>query len=272
MLHVDIEKTLGSFHLKAQLNAENETLALLGASGCGKSMTLKCIAGIEKPDRGTIMLDGRVLFDSAAHINLMPQQRRVALARILASEPQAILLDEPFSALDSYLNWELELELGELLGAFDGPILWVSHDLGECCRNCTSVCVMESGATTGIRPMQALLDSPGSLSAARLTGCKNSLPLTQEGCVRGWNLPPFAENRGAATLAVPQAALDFDGTDCRFSVLRVIPDAGHEILLLLPETADADAPILRAECPASTMAAAGQTISLSFRREKLLFF
>ena len=91
-------------------------------------MTLKCIAGIEKPDRGTITLDGRVLFDSEKHINLTPQQRRVALARILASEPQAILPDEPFSALDSYLKWELEL--GELLGAFGGLILWVSHDLG----------------------------------------------------------------------------------------------------------------------------------------------
>ena len=52
-------------------------LGLLGASGCGKSMTLKCIAGIEKPDEGRIVLDGRVLYDSAAHINLPPQQRHV---------------------------------------------------------------------------------------------------------------------------------------------------------------------------------------------------
>lgn len=146
-------------------------------------MTLKCIAGIEKPDRGTITLDGRVLFDSEKHINLTPQQRRVALARILASEPQAILLDEPFSALDSYLKWELEL--GELLGAFDGPILWVSHDLDECCRNCARVCVMENGQTGALQPMQALLDAPASVSAARLTGYKNFFPLTKDGCVDG---------------------------------------------------------------------------------------
>lgn len=52
-------------------------MALLGASGCGKSMTLKCIAGIVTPDRGRIVLGGRVLFDSEKKINLPPQQRRV---------------------------------------------------------------------------------------------------------------------------------------------------------------------------------------------------
>lgn len=153
-------------------------------------MTLKCIAGIEKPDRGTITLDGRVLFDSEKHINLTPQQRRVALTRILASEPQAILLDEPFSALDSYLKWELEL--GELLGAFDGSILWVSHELG--------------------------------------------------------------------------------GSGTPFRILRIIQDAGHAILLLQPEGAAEGSPVLRAECDAAGTYAAGQTLPVSFREEKLLFF
>lgn len=79
MLHVDIRKTLGDFHLEARFDAENETMALLGASGCGKSVTLKCIAGILRPDEGRITLDGRVLFDSAAGIDLPPQQRHVAI-------------------------------------------------------------------------------------------------------------------------------------------------------------------------------------------------
>ena len=76
---VDIEKALGDFHLKMAFEAGNETLALLGASGSGKSMTLKCIAGIEKPDRGRIVVDDVVLFDSEKHINLPPQQRHTGL-------------------------------------------------------------------------------------------------------------------------------------------------------------------------------------------------
>ena len=52
-------------------------MALLGASGCGKSVTLKCIAGIMTPDRGHIILDGETLFDSEKHINPPPQKRRV---------------------------------------------------------------------------------------------------------------------------------------------------------------------------------------------------
>ena len=78
-IYVDIEKKLGSFHLKVTFEAGNETLSLLGASGCGKSMTLKCIAGIEQPDRGRIVADDLVLFDSEQNINLPPQQRQTGL-------------------------------------------------------------------------------------------------------------------------------------------------------------------------------------------------
>lgn len=76
-LQVDIKKRLGSFTLESAFETEGGVLGLLGASGCGKSMTLKCIAGIEKPDEGRIVLDGRVLYDSAAHVNLPPQKRQV---------------------------------------------------------------------------------------------------------------------------------------------------------------------------------------------------
>lgn len=78
-LEVNITKKLEGFTLRAEFTAGSTATALLGASGCGKSMTLRCIAGIVKPDAGRIVLDGRVLFDSEQHIDLPPQQRGVGL-------------------------------------------------------------------------------------------------------------------------------------------------------------------------------------------------
>ena len=77
MLYVDIEKRLDRFTLKARFRCDHNTHALFGASGAGKSMTLKCISGIEKPDRGVIQLNDRILFDSEKRIDLPPQKRRV---------------------------------------------------------------------------------------------------------------------------------------------------------------------------------------------------
>jgi len=79
MLSVRIQKTLGDFHLDLSLDADNECCALLGASGSGKSMALKAIAGIITPDAGRITVDGEVLFDSEKRINLSPRARRVGL-------------------------------------------------------------------------------------------------------------------------------------------------------------------------------------------------
>ena len=234
-LSVEISKKVNCFTLEATFTAGNENLGLLGASGCGKSMTLKCIAGIETPDEGRIVLDDRVLFDSDQKINIPPQQRkvgylfqnyalfpnmtvaenigagvkgntdakrilikenirrffleglenkrphqlsggqqqRVALARILASEPDILMLDEPFSALDSNLKWNLEQELMELLSAFSGTTILVSHNRNEIYRFCDKVAVLNNGKIDTLSKKQELFNNPETVSAALLTGCKN---------------------------------------------------------------------------------------------------
>ena len=76
-LEVQIKKQLGRFALDIAFEHEAGVLGLLGESGCGKSITLKCIAGIMQPDAGRIVLNDRVLFDSGQKINLPPQARKV---------------------------------------------------------------------------------------------------------------------------------------------------------------------------------------------------
>lgn len=78
-LTVDIRKSYDGFALDVRLEAGSERVALLGASGCGKSCTLRCIAGVETPDEGRIVVNGTVLYDSERGINLSPQQRKCAL-------------------------------------------------------------------------------------------------------------------------------------------------------------------------------------------------
>ncbi|MBR5259949.1 MAG: ATP-binding cassette domain-containing protein [Eggerthellaceae bacterium] len=78
-LEVRIKKRFSSFTLDVDFTAKDETLGFLGASGCGKSLTLRCIAGVETPDEGRIVVNGRVFFDSEAGVNLSPQQRKTGL-------------------------------------------------------------------------------------------------------------------------------------------------------------------------------------------------
>ena len=78
-LVLDIKKRYPGFVLDMQLEASEERVALLGASGCGKSCTLRCIAGVETPDEGKIVVNGVTFFDSVSGINLSPQERKCAL-------------------------------------------------------------------------------------------------------------------------------------------------------------------------------------------------
>ncbi len=326
MLSVNIHKELDDFTLNVSFESAGGVTALLGASGCGKSMTLKCIAGLEKPDRGQIVLNGRVLYDSEKHINLPPrrrkvgylfqqyalfpnmtvrqnllaavhdvakewreeaveeklhmlrlddvenlyphqlsggQQQRVALARVLASEPEALLLDEPFSALDSYLRWQTELELGELLRKYAGETLFVSHDRGEVYRMCDEVCVLADGKSEPMQRVRDLMATPRSVSAALISGCKNfsrvrRVDARHVQCLNwGVTLETTQEVSNVCTYAGVRAHhlhVAKSGEPNRFDarVVRVIEDTFSTILMLAPEGGNS---LLRMELPKAEWAA-----------------
>ncbi len=77
MLQVNFEKELSDFKLRVQFDIGAEILVLFGASGAGKTLTLNCLAGLVTPERGRIALNGSVLFDDAARVNLPARVRRV---------------------------------------------------------------------------------------------------------------------------------------------------------------------------------------------------
>ncbi|WP_296013381.1 sulfate/molybdate ABC transporter ATP-binding protein [uncultured Adlercreutzia sp.] len=239
-LSVDIRKSFGDYTLDVAFEAGDETLGFLGASGCGKSLTLRCIAGIETPDEGRIVVNGQVFFDSEARVNLTPQQRktallfqnymlfpnltvadniaagigrevpraerealvsqelerfglrgfgqrypaqlsggqqqRVALARMLAARPGILMLDEPFSALDAHLKGVLEQNLVSLFEAYEGTILYVSHDIDESLRFCDRIAVVDAGRIMEIDSGDGLVNHPQSVAGLKLSGCKNATP------------------------------------------------------------------------------------------------
>lgn len=78
-LSMAIKKRYPGFTLDVELEAGEERVALLGASGCGKSLTLRCIAGVETPDEGHIVVNGVTFFDSRSGVDLSPQERKTAL-------------------------------------------------------------------------------------------------------------------------------------------------------------------------------------------------
>ena len=234
-IEVRMKKKLGNFQLDIDFKTDENRIGILGASGCGKSMTLKCIAGIETPDEGRIIVDGTLLYDSAKKISLKPQKRhigylfqnyalfptmtveeniaaglqggkeekrrkvakmmekfqllglgkqlpgelsggqqqRVALARIMAYEPEAILLDEPFSALDEFLKDRLAQEMLDLLKDYRGTVVLVSHSRDEIYRFTRELLTMADGRQISYGDTREIFANPGRKETARLTGCKN---------------------------------------------------------------------------------------------------
>jgi molybdate transport system permease protein len=239
-LFLDVQKQYDGFNLDVALENHLEPLGLLGASGSGKSMTLRCIAGLENPDCGLITVNGEIWFDAKQKINLAPcqrkvgfvfqhyalfphltvreniafgvqnlssqeqrrrielkmaqmhlqdlanrypsqlsggQQQRVALARALVIEPEILLLDEPFSALDTQLRSQMERNLLEILSIYSGIVLMVSHNLEEIYRICQKLLVISDGKVLSHGAKEQIFQEPTLYEVARLTGCKNLSPI-----------------------------------------------------------------------------------------------
>jgi len=238
LIRVDVEKRLKGFELSTSFSSPGRTTALFAPSGSGKSLTLKAVAGLLKPEKGKIEINSRTLFDSKAGINLPPQERRVgflfqdyalfphmsvfenvaygarsrekveellkllkieklrdkypsqisggqkqrvALARALAVEPQILLLDEPFSALDSLLKEELQRELKRIQEIYKIPIIFVSHNPDEVFNLSDWLVVMKEGRTVQEGEPEELFFSPNSVETAKLLGHRSFV----EGRVKG---------------------------------------------------------------------------------------
>ncbi len=258
-LSVNITKKYKNFQLSIKFETSDNTIGILGASGCGKSITLKAIAGIIVPDSGRIILNGRILFDSERKINLPPQKRRigylfqsyalfpnmtveqnmkagmlgnrdqkdkktrtliekfhlkglekhypnqlsggqqqrVALARIMASDTDVLLLDEPFSALDFFLKDQLEKQLQDMLKDYNKDVILVTHNRDEVFRLCQDLYIMDKGNIVCSGKLKDIFRDPRYLVAARLTGCKNFSKAerlsSHELYAKDWNIKLYVE-------------------------------------------------------------------------------
>jgi ABC-type sulfate/molybdate transport systems ATPase subunit len=225
-LEVDVALARRAFELRAQLSvADAETVVLLGRSGSGKSSLLRLLAGLERGERGRIVLATDAWLDSARDLRVPPERRRVgyvpqdyglfphlsvaanvrfaagrarpdllerfgvghlararpgelsggerqrvALARALAREPQLLLLDEPFAALDAITRLQVRDELAAALRELALPTLLVTHAFEDAVVLADRIGVLELGRIVQIADADGLLRRPASATVAALSG------------------------------------------------------------------------------------------------------
>jgi molybdate transport system permease protein len=132
------------------------------------------------------------------------QRQRVAIARCMAIEPDALLLDEPFAALDPHLRRQMEEQLRAALAHYNGVVVFVTHDMEEAFRFCTDLLVLDDGRVIAKGPKLELFERPQSVAAAQLTGCKNIVPARRMAsgriAVDAWNCQLVAAGEVSSAL------------------------------------------------------------------------
>ncbi len=243
MIRVNFSKQLRDYTLDVDFEVvSGSCMALVGPTGCGKTTTLRLIAGLETPDAGAIEIDGDLLVDAERRVLVPPQERRlgvvfqdyalfphmsvlqnvmygatargvgkkqaerqahealtrvkltglqnqkpwqlsggqqqrVALARAIASDPRALLMDEPLAALDVGTRRHVRSELRGIITELGMQTIIVTHDVVDALSLGDTICVMDNGRIIQIGDRAELLSRPRTQFVADFLGV-NLLPCT----------------------------------------------------------------------------------------------
>lgn len=240
MLDVSVNLTLPTIAIDVDLQIGDEILVLFGPSGAGKTLTIKMIAGLARPDHGRVTIGEQVVFDAATAIDRPPQQRnvgyvpqrsgvfphlsaldnvslplrrgrqrlsrndaddrslalldrfglrhragafpaqmsggelqRVALARVMALQPDVLLVDEPFAALDGPVRAGLRQEFREFQRELGVPTIFITHDIEEAAIVGDRIAIMVAGQIRQSGKTREILDAPVDRVVATLVQSEN---------------------------------------------------------------------------------------------------
>lgn len=234
--HVKRKGENPSFSMQCSFDAGSDFVILFGCSGSGKTTALRCIAGLEDPDAGTIKINDTLYFDSRKKVNLPPQKRKigymfqenalfphmnvrqniefglkgmrpaeklervsavmnlvgieefefaypdelsggqkqkVALARALAPDPEILLLDEPFSALDTVVRLKLRKELRMIQKRLEIPVVFITHDPVEAFTMADRIAVFDNGRVQQLGSPEDVFYHPKTRYVAEMVGFSN---------------------------------------------------------------------------------------------------
>lgn len=155
------------------------------------------------------------------------QRQRVALARALAREPNTLLMDEPFSAVDQQTRRKLYRELAQLRRELHLPILLVTHDIHEVQQLADSLCLLHRGVSLTQGPVSQVINRPQTRTIAKLVGHQNLFSakvvrhdvrhtyyrLDENTILSGRAAPELVQNRKVSLLVAPSAISVHGTTD-----------------------------------------------------------